>query len=301
MKKIIKDKSLITSIVLMVLFVSFHIFAWEGPKGNPPEYNAPAPINVGVGEQTFESSKIVNMGENNTKVLGVDGALWVTGVSAFDENVSGKDPVEDDHLATKRYVDAQVLGDYDGPEDDRSKSKLDYGIGFPRFAIQSTSWKGHGDEIEYRIGGNAICRSEFGDSSVMFGTQHVNCYSAGTCILDYRVTEESWFDETDDTLRDGTRSTLSYWLGYMNNMGWNPYWYKTGKYYYSSCVYGITTSNRAYTVDARGGTSAKYTTSNEYVYPAPDNHDLEKYPCPNGKYRTNGDGPELPIACATLR
>ena len=117
----------------------------------------------------------------------------------------GNDPTDNMDAATKQYVDAQSGG---------GRPLL------PTYIIRSTSatYKGN---LGGRAGANDKCQSEFGTDAIMFGTQHFNCYLAGTCILEYRISAESWFDLTGDAPMTLESSAYDNWGSHtLSCVGW---------------------------------------------------------------------------------
>jgi hypothetical protein len=71
----------------------------------------------------------------------------------------------------------------------------------PTYVITNTR-EIYAGSLGLRGGANRLCEEEFGVGSMMYGTQHINCYAQGTCLLMYFVGAEAgaWFDYTSNTI-----------------------------------------------------------------------------------------------------
>ncbi|MDP2641204.1 MAG: hypothetical protein Q8P39_01530 [Candidatus Yanofskybacteria bacterium] len=192
--RFINSRTFLLPAVIGVLAFSLALFSyasssWQTPEESPPGDNVTAPINTSTNAQTFAGSKSLSMSEDGSGSLdlagglGVDGILRGYGNAIFDGTVSASAPIEEGHVVTKGWVEASVGA----------------GRGLPLYQIRQTSQSTKGN-LGGRAGANQACENEFGESAVFFGTQHVNCYTQGTCILDYRVSGGSsyWFDQTSN-------------------------------------------------------------------------------------------------------
>jgi len=72
--------------------------------------------------------------------------------------------------------------------------------GLPTYTIMNTR-ETYAGALGLRGGASKICEEEFGAGSIMYGTQHINCYTQGNCILRYFVRGDvgAWFDYTSNT------------------------------------------------------------------------------------------------------
>lgn len=70
----------------------------------------------------------------------------------------------------------------------------------PTYTIMSTR-ETYTGALGLRGGASRACEEEFGQGSVMYGTQYINCYTQGNCVLLYFVRGEagSWFDYTSNS------------------------------------------------------------------------------------------------------
>lgn len=169
---------LIAFIILLTGFI--FVNAFTSPSQPPPGGNVEVPINTSAAPQVKQGDLTL---ANNLIVQGVaDIVGW-----AHTNVVSSLNADQVDSYSAADLL-AQVAA---SP--------------FPVWVIKTTSPPGNSGSLGGREGANLKCREEFGERAMMFGTQHVNCYSMGTCALDFRIAPSvySWFDYTTNNFING--------------------------------------------------------------------------------------------------
>ena len=111
----LKNISLVLGITLSVFFISFMVAAWTPPNQVPTLGNVALPINVGSGSQVkdgalsvlgvFETHGLTRLARGNYSSVVIVGTATTSSDLIVYGNVVASAPVDDSHLATKKYVD----------------------------------------------------------------------------------------------------------------------------------------------------------------------------------------------------
>ena len=107
--------SVVIIAIASIFFVNGLILAWTPPASTPPAGNVDAPLNVGPTGQSKAGGLILNTGGAATGLIIDKGNVGIgdstPGVKLeVNGNVIADTPTQDNHLATKAYVDAQAGG-----------------------------------------------------------------------------------------------------------------------------------------------------------------------------------------------
>ncbi len=114
----LKNISLVLGIAFSVFFISFMVLAWTPPNQAPTLGNVVLPINVGSGSQVkdgalsisgvFETHGLTRLARGNYSSVVIVGTAVTSSDLLVYGNVVASYPVDDSHLATKKYVDDKV-------------------------------------------------------------------------------------------------------------------------------------------------------------------------------------------------